>query len=185
MQRDLVVRARGGDHDAFSDLAAGSIERILAVARLIVRDPDRAEDAVQEALVNAWLDIKGLRDPDRFDAWLHRLLVRSCYRVARRERRRHEIEVPMLPTDADTMADSQQALALRDQIDRGIRRLPIDQRAVLVVHYYLDLRDRDAADVLDIPIGTVKSRLHRATAALRAALEAEDRAATVHQESMA
>ena len=76
MQRDLVVRAREGDHDAFSELAAGSIERLLRLARLIVRDPDRADDAVQDALVTAWLDIRGLRDPDRFDAWLNKVLVR-------------------------------------------------------------------------------------------------------------
>jgi RNA polymerase sigma-70 factor, ECF subfamily len=184
MQRELVLRAREGDHDAFSELAAGSIERLLALARLIVRDHDRAQDAVQDALVNAWLDIRGLRDPDRFDAWLHRLLVRSCYRTSRRDRRRGSFELPLLPVERDHAPDSQQALVIRDQIDRGFRRLPVDQRAVLVLHHYLSLPDREAADILDIPIGTVKSRLNRATAALRAALEAEDRAGTVGQESL-
>jgi RNA polymerase sigma-70 factor (ECF subfamily) len=184
MQRELVLRARAGDHDAFSELAAGSIERLLALARLIVRDHDRAQDAVQDALVNAWLDIRGLRDPDRFDAWLHRLLVRSCYRTSRRDRRRGSFELPLLRVERDHSPDSQQALVIRDQIDRGFRRLPVDQRAVLVLHHYLSLSDREAADILDIPIGTVKSRLNRATAALRAALEADDRAGTVGQESL-
>ena len=185
MQRDLVVRAREGDHDAFSELAAGSIERLLRLARLIVRDPDRADDAVQDALVTAWLDIRGLRDPDRFDAWLNKVLVRSCYRSAGRDRRRASREVPILPIDAAAVPDSQQTVALRDQLDRGFRRLPVDQRAVLVLHHYLSLPDRDTADVLGVPIGTVKSRLHRATAALRAELEADEREAGYGQESMA
>jgi RNA polymerase sigma-70 factor, ECF subfamily len=185
MQRELVVRAREGDHDAFSELAAGSIERILKVARLIVRDDDRAQDAVQDALVTAWLNIRALRDPDRFDAWLHRLLVRSCYRAAGRERRRRVVEVPLLPVDRDIVPDTQQSVALRDHLDRGFRRLPVDLRAVLVVHHYLSLHDQEAADMLDVPLGTMKSRLHRATNAMRAALEAEDRAATAPQESIA
>jgi len=185
MQRDLVVRAREGDHDAFSELAAGSIERLVRLARLIVRVPDRADDAVQDALVTAWLDIRGLRDPDRFDAWLNKVLVRSCYRTAGRDRRRGSREVPILPIDAAALPDSQQSVALRDQLDRGFRRLPVDQRAVLVLHHYLSLPDRDAAEVLGVPIGTVKSRLHRATAALRAELEADEREARYGQESMA
>ena len=186
MQRDLVVRAREGDHDAFSELAAGSIERLLRLARLIVRDPDRADDAVQDALVTAWLDIRGLRDPDRFDAWLNKVLVRACYRTRRAGSAAvASREVPILPIDAGTVADSQQTVALRDQLDRGFRRLPVDQRAVLVLHHYLSLPDRETADVLGVPIGTVKSRLHRATAALRAALEADEREAGYGQESMA
>jgi RNA polymerase sigma-70 factor (ECF subfamily) len=184
MQRDLVVRAREGDHDAFTELAAGSIDRLVRLARLIVRDIDRADDAVQDALVTAWLDIRGLRDPDRFDAWLYRVLVRSCYRSARRTRRRERQEVAMLPIDAAALPDSQQTIALRDQLDRGFRRLPVDLRAVLVLHHYLSLQDREAADVLGVPIGTVKSRLHRATAALRAELEADERAEAIQRESM-
>ena len=185
MQRDLVVRAREGDHDAFSELAAASIERLLRVARLIVRDDDRAKDAVQDALVTAWLNVRALRDPDRFDAWLHRLLVRSCSRTAGSERRRRSAEVPLLPIDREIVPDAQQATAVRDQLDRGFRRLPVDLRAVLVVHHYLSLRDQEAADMLDIPLGTMKSRLHRATTAMRAALEADERADSIHRESMA
>jgi RNA polymerase sigma-70 factor, ECF subfamily len=185
MQRELVVRAREGDHDAFSELATGSIERLLRIARLIVRDDDRAQDAVQDALVTAWLNIRGLREVDRFDAWLHRLLVRSCYRVASSERRRKGVEVPLLPVDSETVPDQQQSVALRDHLDRGFRRLPVDLRAVLVAHHYLSLPDQEAAEMLNVPLGTMKSRLHRATNAMRAALEAEDRATETRQESMA
>lgn len=185
MQRDLVVRARSGDHDAFSALAAAAIGRLLAAARLILRDEDGAQDAVQVALVDAWLDIRGLRDPDRFDAWLHRLLIRGCYRAAKRERGRRLVEVPLLPMDGPATSDTQAALADRDQLDRAFRRLPTDQRAVLVLHHYLDLPDGEAAEVLDIPIGTFKSRLNRATQALRAAIEADDRREALKQESIA
>lgn len=185
MQRDLVVRAKAGDHDAFSTLAAASIGRLLAAARLILRDEDRAQDAVQDALVRAWLDIRGLRDPDRFDAWLHRLLVRGCYRAAKSDRGRRLVEVQLLPIDGPSAPDAQVALVTRDQLDRAFRRLPTEQRAVLVLHHYLDMSDGEAADVLDIPLGTFKSRLNRANQALRAAVEADDRQAEIARESIA
>jgi RNA polymerase sigma-70 factor (ECF subfamily) len=185
LQRDLVVRARSGDHDAFSALAGAAIGRLLAAARLILRDEDAAQDAVQVALVDAWLDIRGLRDPDRFDAWLHRLLIRGCYRAAKRERARRLVEVTLLPTDGPSTSDAQTAFADRDQLDRAFRRLATDQRAVLVLHHYLELADGEAAEILDIPVGTFKSRLNRATQALRAAVEADERREAREQESIA
>src|ERR1019366_2082000 len=93
VRRELVERARGGDRDAFATLAAGSIGRLFTIAQLMLRDRDLADDAVQEALVLAWRDLKGLRDPDGFDAWLHRVLVRCGYREANRERRRSALTV--------------------------------------------------------------------------------------------
>jgi RNA polymerase sigma-70 factor (ECF subfamily) len=185
VQRDLVARAKAGDHDAFSTLAAVSIRRLLGTARLILREESESQDAVQDALVDAWLDIRGLRDPDRFDAWLHRLLLRRCYRAAKRARGRRLVEVQLLPMDGAPVPDAQAALAARDQLDRGFRRLPFDQRAVLVLHHYLELPDAAAAEVMDIPIGTFKSRLNRATQALRAAIEADDRGAALGQGSIA
>jgi RNA polymerase sigma-70 factor, ECF subfamily len=183
MQRDLVLRARAGDHEAFTALIGGAIDRLYAVARLIVRDDDRARDAVQDALLRAWTGLPGLRDPDRFDAWLHRLLVHACYRAARQERSRRIVEIHV---DADGASrDAQGSLALRDQLERGFLRLSPDQRAVLVLHYYLDLTDAAAAEALSIPVGTLKSRLNRATQALRAALQANERAAELTRESIA
>src|SRR5688572_19817814 len=93
MQHELVLQAQAGDHGAFAALAAGSISRLHRTARLILRDDDSASDAVQDALTSAWLDLRAVRDPDRFDAWLNRLLVRACYRVAGRERRRRLVEI--------------------------------------------------------------------------------------------
>lgn len=176
MQRDLVVRAQAGDHDAFTTLIAGSLRDWYGIARLILRRDDLAEDAVQDALVKAWVAIRGLRDPNRFDAWIRRLLIHACYRAARLQGGRRRVEVRELPVDAVRTPDTQRSLANRDLLERGFRRLSPDQRAVLVAHYYLDLSDASAAEALDIPLGTLKSRLNRATAALRTALEADDRA---------
>jgi RNA polymerase sigma-70 factor (ECF subfamily) len=183
MQRDLVERAIAGDHDAFSELARVTVGRLFVVARLILRDDTRAEDATQEALVAAWTRISGLRDPDRFEAWLHRLLVHACYREAGRHKRRRSVEIqvnslamPRASTGGiDPAMDPETDLAGRDQLERGFRRLDLDQRAVLVMHYYLGFSLDEAAVVLAIPPGTVRSRLHRAIAAMRAALEADAR----------
>ena len=180
MQSDLVVRASAGDHAAFSQLAAAAIGELYSVAHLIVRDTELANDAVQTALIAAWRDIHGLRDPDRFNAWLRRLTVRVCYRLARTERQRGFREVQIAPMyDLPSVDDAQRWLAVRDQLERGFRRISAEERAVLVLHYYLDLPLAEAADTLGIPLGTMKSRLNRATQALRAALDAQDRASAV------
>ena len=173
MRRDLVERARGGDRDAFASLAADSIGRLFNIAQLMLRDRDMADDAVQEALVLAWRDLRGLRDPDGFDAWLHRVLVRCVYREADRARRRstRTVEIPEIRSAADTAREVED----RDAIDRGFRRIRPEHRAVLVLHHYLGFTDDEAADALAVPPGTIKSRLHRATAALRAELEADAR----------
>jgi RNA polymerase sigma factor (sigma-70 family) len=174
MDRQLVVLAREGDHDAFARLVAASVGRLNAIARLILRDYSLAEDAVQDAFVDAWRSLPGLRDPDRFDAWLTRLLVRSCQDLRRRARRR-VIELPLLTGDGPLVADHQTAFAVTDQIERGLQGLTIDQRTVLVLSFYLDLPVAEAASILGIPAGTMKSRLHRAILALRATVDADDR----------
>jgi RNA polymerase sigma-70 factor (ECF subfamily) len=185
MQRDLVLRAKDGDHDAFAALAADAFDRLHRTARLILRSDDLAADAVQETLLAAWLHIRAVRDPDRFDAWLHRLLVHACYREARRVKQRGIVEIHVTAPDARSDGDAQEVTAVRDQLDRGFHRLTPEQRAVLVVHHYLGLSDAEAAIVLDIAVGTFKSRLNRASAALRAALEADERTPTVARESIA
>jgi RNA polymerase sigma-70 factor (ECF subfamily) len=174
MQRDLVQRAMAGDHEAFSELARLSIDRLYAVARLILRDSERAEDATQEALVAAWRDLSALRDPDRFDAWLRQLLVRACYREARRDQRRLRRETKVAPLEG-SIPDPAVALVQRDQLDRGFARLDPEQRALVVVHFYLGLTVPEAAQLLGMPLGTAKSRLHRAIAGMRAGLDADAR----------
>jgi RNA polymerase sigma-70 factor (ECF subfamily) len=171
-RRALVERAGRGDHDAFAVLASASATRLDAAARLILRDPELARDAVQNCLVRAWRDLPGLRDPDRFDAWLHRLLVNSCLDEARRRRRR-PIEVEMDPVDEPATADTAGRLADRDLVERALTRLDPEHRALVVLHYYLGYPLPEAAATLGISLPAAKSRLHRAMQGLRRTLSAD------------
>ena len=184
MQRDLVLRARSGDHEAFASLATNAYGRLHRIARLILRREDVASDAVQEALTSAWLHIRSVRDPERFDAWLNRLVVRACHQELRRAKH-GLIEIRVDGIEPAGVDDSTASLADRDQLERGFLRLSAEHRAVLVVHHYLGLPDAEAATVLDIPVGTYKSRLNRAHQALRAALDADERVGANAEESIA
>ena len=178
MDRDLIEAAQRGDQAAFVDLIRVRGGRFFAIAHRILRDVDRAEDALQEALVIAWRDLPSLRDPDRFDAWVHRLLTHVCIAEAGRERKRISnlyvlsVDEPAAPDDLLTIAD-------RDQLDRGFRRLTPDERALLVLRHYVGYEPSEIADVLGLPAGTVRSRLHHAHRAMRAALDADARALIV------
>jgi RNA polymerase sigma-70 factor (ECF subfamily) len=184
MQRQLVERAQSGDRAAFSALVTDILPKLLGTARLIIRDEELAKDAVQDAMVNAWLDLRTLRDPDRIEAWLYRLLIRACGRSIRGRSFRQLREVVLDLRDGPTV-ESSSALAERDQLERALRRLSPEHRTVLVVRYYLDLRLADCAQVMAIPLGTVQSRLTRAMAALRAELEADERGIGAVRESVA
>jgi len=170
---ELIDRAKGGDRDAFGMLAAASIDRLYAIAVRVLHDRDRAEDAVQSALLKAWRDLPSLRDPERFDAWLHRLLLRACYDEARRQRA-FVSSVAVVSVEPGE-SDSSGQFADRDQLERAFRRLPIDQRAVIVLHHYEGLPLTGVAEVLGIPVGTARSRLHYALRTLRGAVEADGR----------
>ena len=174
MQRVLVERARKGDHDAFAELAGAAISRLDSAAWLMLRDAEQAKDAVQNALVRAWRDLPTLRDPDRFDAWLHRLLVHACIDEARRLRR-HRLDVDLTTISAPAIVDDVSAVEDRDRLERGFLRLEPEMRAVIVLHHYLDLPMPVVAATLGIPLGTAKSRLHRALTEMRAALDADSR----------
>jgi RNA polymerase sigma-70 factor, ECF subfamily len=175
MGREIVERARRGDHDAFAELAGAAIRRLDTTAWLILRDTDRATDAVQNTLLRAWRDLPTLRDPDRFDAWLHRLLVNACTDEMRRSRRRRlDVEITDT-TDLPSVIDDISTIADRDQLERGFRRLEPEERAVIVLHHYLDLPLPEVAATLRIPLGTAKSRLYRGLREMRAALDADAR----------
>ena len=170
MQRDLVAAAAGGDHEAFEVLAASAGDRLYAVARLILRSSDLAEDAVQEALVRAWQQLPSLRDADRFDAWLYRLLVNACADQGR-QLRRWSNQVRLVPVH-DAISDDTGSVADRDLLDRAFTRLKPEQRAVVVLHHHSGFSAAEIARILGIPEGTARSRLHYATEAMRVALEA-------------
>jgi RNA polymerase sigma-70 factor (ECF subfamily) len=183
MQQELVERARRGDHDAFTELAREAVTRLDRVARLILRDPELARDAVQEALIRAWHDLPGLRDPDRFDAWLYRLLVNACADQGR-QLRRWSPEVRSLVVER-SVSDDTGSIADRDLLDRAFSRLKPEQRAVIVLHHHSGFSAAEIARMLGIPEGTARSRLHYATEAMRAALEDGARQLAVAQNGTA
>ena len=173
MRTELVSRARSGDREAFAVLAAGTVDRLYGIARLILRDSDLAEDATQEALEDAWRHLPTLRDVERFDAWLYRLVVNACAEAGRR-RRRWRAEVSLLVPEPSE-PDRASGLADRDELERGLRRLTGAQRTIIVLHFYGGLSLREVAEAMDIPLGTARSRLHYALEAMRTALAAEER----------
>lgn len=179
MHRDLVERAMAGDREAFTELARLSIGRLYAIARLILRDDGRAEDATQEALIAAWRQLSALRDPDRFDVWIRRMLVRACYREAGREIRHRWTQVRLTPMGS--APDPGETLADQDELARAFVTLSAEQRALVVLHFYQGLPMRETAEILGIPVGTVKSRLHRSLQQMRAALDADARLPAVRE----
>jgi len=178
------MQAKQGDREAFDALARLTGDRCMAIAYRILRDFDHADDAVQAALITAWREIRALRDPELFEPWLHRILTHACYAEARRRRRWTEA-IRVLPVEPVHERDDLISIESRDQLDRGFRRLTVEQRAVLVFHHYVGLPLPLVAERLGIPLGTVKSRVHNAKQALRAALEADARTSVASQEQSA
>jgi RNA polymerase sigma-70 factor (ECF subfamily) len=181
LEQELVRRASGGDQDAFTRLAAAAVDRLYAIAYRILRDPDRAQDATQQALLGAWRDLPSLRDQDRFEAWLYRLVVHACYAESRTHRR-HVARIRALPIDHSSVPDSAISVADRDELEQAFRTLTPEQRAVVVLHHYLGYPLTEIAATLGIPSGTARSRLHYATRQLRAAVEAGRRLADLPEE---
>jgi len=175
--RDVVERAMRGDHDAFGMLVQLTSDRMYAIATRILRDTHLAEDALQSSLITAWRELPRLRDPDRFEAWIRRLLVHACYAEARR-RRQWAGNVRVLPIDGPADTDDIVTVADRDALDRAFRRLTVEQRAVVVLHHHVGLSLVEIAETLGIPAGTARSRLHYATRLLRSTITADAAPAT-------
>ena len=176
MDDEVLNRAKWGDREAFTTLVLTFGDRLYSVAYRILRDSSRAEDAVQQTLLIAWRELRHLRDNDRIEAWLYRLLVNACYAEVRHTKRWQ----PGLRLIADTdvgpqIEDSHMSVALRDELERAFRRLSGEQRAVLVMHHYLGLSGAEIGQVLGLSPGTVRSRLHYARQQMRAAIEADSR----------
>lgn len=179
---DAVILAKSGNHEAFELLARRAAPRLEAVARLILRDSERAKDAVQETLIRAWRDLPGLRDPAAFDTWLHRLLVRACVDAGREQQRILKLTARVI--EHPVVGDALTRLAARDEMEHAFSRLEREQRAILALRYYADLSLPETARVLGIPLGTAKSRLHRSLGALQAALDAGARTEGMASEAL-
>jgi RNA polymerase sigma factor (sigma-70 family) len=183
MDTALVTKAQSGDTAAFETLAIASHPRLQRTAVGILRDPHLAEDAVQTTLMAIWRGLPKLRDPGRFEAWSYRLLVRACYAEAKRKL---ENAFELREADHPTTTGNVQAVLARDEIEVAFRQLTLDQRTVLVLHYLADLTSEQVAEVLDVRVGTVKSRLNRALAGMRVAMaenEPPQRAERYRQEA--
>jgi RNA polymerase sigma-70 factor (ECF subfamily) len=177
---DLVERARHGDHAAFEALASAAYHRLFAIASRILRDQYSAEDAVQETLIRAWRDLPGLREGDRFDAWLHRLLVRACADQGRRARRLRR-EVSGLEVDPREPADDVARVADRDELERAFLRLSVEHRSVMVLVHYVGLSAAEVGAILGVPAGTVYSRMHYAARQMRELLSTSSPVAGAEQ----
>ena len=174
MERQLVELAQGGDEEAFHVLASRVGDRLFGLAHHILRDQDAAEDAAQQALLDIWRNLPRLNDPDRFDAWSYRIVVRAAYAEAAR-RRRWVVTPFRLASSQAVERDCTGAAADRDQLSRGFQRLSVEHRAVVALKYFSDRTDDQIAEILEIPVGTVRSRLHHSLRQLRAGLEADAR----------
>lgn len=176
MDTELVIRAQGGDREAFTRLAGAVTASFLAIAHRILRDVELAEDATQQALLTVWQRLPQLREPERFQAWSYRLLVRACYQEARRARRWNPA-MRLLPVDEPRATDANGAVIDRDELERAFARLSLDHRTVVVLRHYRHMSLDEIASAMDIPVGTVASRLHYALRELRSAVEADARPA--------
>jgi RNA polymerase sigma-70 factor, ECF subfamily len=184
VHEELVRQAQRGDVEAFDSLARLVGDRCLAIAVRILRDLDLADDAVQATLITAWTELRTLRDPSRFEAWLHRILTNACFAEARRRRRWAE-GPRILPVASAYGSDDYLTVDDRDLLERAFRRLTVQQRAILVFHYYLGLSISEVAARIGINVGTAKSRLHYAVRALKASIEADARGTPPSQERLA
>jgi len=172
----MVEQAKLGDREAFTRLAFELSDHLFAVAHRILRDFDAAGDALQVTLLRIWRDLPSLRDPDRFEAWAYWVLLRACQDQLRRQNRQPRT-LHLLAADA-IAADPALAIVNREQLDRAFRTLTTEQRAAIVLQYYRDMSLPQIAEVLQVPIGTVRSRLHYAKRALRSAIDADSRPTT-------
>jgi RNA polymerase sigma-70 factor (ECF subfamily) len=172
MDRELIVRVQAGDQRAFDTLTLVDYPRLFRVAHGILRDRSHAEDATQQAYLDIWRNIRRLRDPAKFEVWSYRLLVHACYAEAKRTPKWLP-DTALPPASEPTTADAFEAVLDRDELEHGFRYLSVDHRVVIVLHYLLDMTLEQVAETLDIPKGTVNSRLSRALDSMRAALGAD------------
>ncbi len=170
----LVTKAQAGDRGAFAALAESLYPRLQRMACSIMGDSAAADDATQQAMLDVWRNLSQLRDPARFEAWCFRTLSNAC-RSEWRRRQRWSRDSSGGPLPEKAGLDALRGVIDREQLKRGLTRLSAEHRSVIVLHHYADMTHEQIAVVLDIPVGTVHSRLHRAMRRLRVALEADAR----------
>jgi RNA polymerase sigma-70 factor (ECF subfamily) len=170
----LVERARHGDREAFARLVSVRSDRVLRIARAILESETDAHDAAQNALVSAWVNLPRLRDLDRFDAWINRILRNECTDILRRRRGTRVVDLSAAETEVGVAAAGDPDARLEaTTLQAAFRRLSVDDRTILLLHHLHELPLAEVARQLAIPLGTAKSRLWGARRALERALETE------------
>ena len=182
MDLELIRWAQRGDTVAYEELARQVAPRLFRVAFRIARDADAAQDAMQQTLIAIWQGLPSLRDVDAFEAWTWRLITNAATTELRRSHgRAGSIRLLRLDDDAEEKlrapVEPTRAVGERDELERAFARLTPEQRAVVVLRYYVGLSLDEIADAVRIPYGTAASRMHYGMRALRAAIEAADAAA--------
>lgn len=175
VDRELVLRAQEGEEAAFAALLQRHGDRLHATAQHILRDPDLAADAVQQAMIEIWRKLPQLREPEAFMGWAYRIVVRAALSEVK-ARSTWRFRTEPIRAEGHPGEDAGGRVDDRDELERGFVRLGLEQRAVVVLKHYAGLSNSEIATVMDIPEGTVRSRLFHALQALRAALEADRRA---------
>jgi RNA polymerase sigma-70 factor (ECF subfamily) len=174
MRYQLVEQARAGDEASFEALLDLDGDRCFAIAFRILRDRSLAEDAVQQCFFQVWRELPRLRNVERYEVWLHRLLVNACYQELR-HRRRWTDRTTTMPAQVVSDHDPYVAADEREALERAFERLSPDRRAVFVLHHHVGLPLAAIAEIVGKPVGTVKSRLHYAIQTLQSALAADAR----------
>ena len=174
IDRSVIDRARNGDLDAFESIVRARMDAVYRLTSAILGDQADARDAAQETFVAAWHELPRLREPEKFEAWLQRVAVNESRMTLRARARRRVREIPSsevaaLATHAPLNDRSDASL-----LDAAMLELPIEQRALLVLHHLEGRPLAEIAGLLEIPIGTAKSRLFHARRALETALRAEE-----------
>ena len=171
----LIALAQRGDQDAFAALIGPRSDRVLRMARAIVGEDAAAHDAVQNALVSAWVHLPRLKDSDRFDAWINRVVRNECLQALRRKRRVREIQMSTIESSENAISTSDHSSDTLEThaVKNAFRRLSVDDRMILLLHHLHGLSLEDVARQLGVSVGAARSRLFRARRALERALETE------------
>jgi RNA polymerase sigma-70 factor (ECF subfamily) len=175
LDRSLIDRARNGDLDAFESIVNARMDAVYRLTSAILGNEADARDAAQEAFVAAWRQLSRLREPEKFEAWLQRVAVNAARQTYRARSRRHIREIPSSTVVA--LADRTAGRPTRDDaaiLDAALATLPVDQRAILVLHHLEGRPLAELATILDVPEGTAKSRLFTARRGLAAAIAADE-----------
>ena len=173
VDQPLIDRARHGDLDAFESIIRARMDAVYRLTVAVLGNDADASDATQETFVAVWRQLPSLRDVDRFDAWLQRIAVNAARMVLRSQRRRRVREIGASEVPAIEARAAHGELDDASVLDRALRTLSVEQRAILVLHHLEGRSVKELATVLEIPVGTAKTRLFAARRALSRALASE------------